>query len=79
MLRNAERGESIDQMEIEYDGESVDVGFNVEYVNEFLKNMPSEMIEVHLKDEANQGLFKIIQDENDLDYRHVIMPMRLKS
>lgn len=80
VLKNAERGESVDKIGIEYEGDSVDVGFNVDYVMEFLKNMRSQKIEIHLQDEASQGMFKLVDEEgneNELPYIHVIMPMRL--
>jgi DNA polymerase-3 subunit beta len=77
VLKNAERGESIDRLGIEYDGESISVGFNVDYLQDFLKNMVCEKIEVKLRDEASQGLFQIADDETGDQYKHVIMPMRL--
>lgn len=76
VLRNAEFGESVDQIEIDYDGEAFDVGFNVQYVHDFLKNMTADKVKVFLKDSGNQGLFKVDEEEG-ADYRHVIMPMRL--
>lgn len=79
VLKNAERGESIDKIDIEYDGEPISVGFNVEYVHEFLKSMDVEKIEMNLKDEANQGLFKLADEDVDVEYKHVIMPMRLNN
>ena len=77
VLRNAERGESVDQIEIDYQGEAFDVGFNAEYVLDFLKNMSCERIRLFLKDATNQGLFRIADDLDEIQYEHVIMPMRL--
>lgn len=77
VLRNAERGESVDQIEIEYQGDAFDVGFNGEYLLDFLRNMTCDRIRLCLKDAANQGLFKIEDDSQEMDYEHVIMPMRL--
>ncbi len=77
VLKNAERGESVDKLAIEYEGEQLDVGFNVDYLNEFLKNMRNQKIEIHVKDEGNQGLFKEQEDPFEIQYEHVIMPMRL--
>ncbi|MCB1050248.1 MAG: DNA polymerase III subunit beta [Acidobacteria bacterium] len=76
VLKNPERGESVDTMEIEYQGEPIDIGFNILYIHDFLRNMSCEKIRVFLKDGGNQGLFRLVEDE-PLDYRHVIMPMRL--
>ncbi len=77
VLRNAERGESVDQIDIEYDGEEFEVGFNAEYVLDYLKNMGCDRIRLLLKDAANQGLFRIEDDPQEMQYEHVIMPMRL--
>ena len=77
VLKNSERGESIDKMDIDYDGDKLDVGFNVDYIQNFLKNTNHEKIEFNVKDEASQGLFRIAEEELDFDYKHVIMPMRL--
>lgn len=77
VLRSPERGESVDRIEIEYDGEPLDVGFNVDYLLDFLKTMSSPGIEICLRDESSQGLFRLSGDETDVDYKHVIMPLRL--
>ncbi len=77
VLKNAERGESVDKMELAYDGEQMDLGFNVDYLHEFLKNMQSVKVEMFVRDETSQGLFKIPEDSYDVAYQHVIMPMRL--
>jgi DNA polymerase-3 subunit beta len=77
VLKNAERGESIDKIAVEYDGKVLDVGFNVDYLLDFLKNMSNDTIQIKLKDEASQGLFTVIDKTYDVDYKHVIMPMRL--
>lgn len=77
VLKNAERGESVDKMELEYDGEQLDLGFNVDYLHDFLKNMDSDDVEMFVRDESSQGLFQIPEDNFDVEYKHVIMPMRL--
>lgn len=77
VLRNAERGESVDKLAVEFDGPALDVGFNVDYLQDFLKNAGCPKIEINVRDESSQGLFKLVQDEPSFEYRHVIMPMRL--
>lgn len=77
VLRNAERGESVDKLAIEYDGESLDVGFNVDYIHDFLRNVQADKVEMNLQDEASQGLFRLVEEEAEVDYKHIIMPMRL--
>ncbi|MDJ0836272.1 MAG: DNA polymerase III subunit beta [Acidobacteriota bacterium] len=77
VLKNSERGESVDKLAVEYDGDLLDVGFNVDYLLDFLKNMSNDKIQIKIKDEASQGLFTVIDETHDVDYKHVIMPMRL--
>lgn len=77
VLKNAERGESVDKMSLEYEGDQLDLGFNVDYLHDFLKNMDADSVEMYVRDEASQGLFKIPDDQFDVEYKHVIMPMRL--
>lgn len=76
-LKNAERGESVDKMEIEFDGDPLDLGFSVEYLYDFIKSMDSECVDLYVKDEASQGLFQIPDDQFDVEFKHVLMPMRL--
>lgn len=79
ILKNAERGESVDKIAVEYEGEMLSVGFNVQYVNEFLKNMSNDKIQIKIKDEASQGLFTVTDETYEIDYKHVIMPMRIQG
>jgi len=77
VLKNAERGESVDKMELEYDGDKLDLGFNVDYLHDFLKNMETDNVDMYVRDEASQGLFQIAEDQFNVEYKHVIMPVRL--
>jgi len=76
-LKNAERGESVDKLPIEYDGSPINVGFNVDYILEFLKTMGGDAVTLNVKDEGSQGLFRPAENRYELDYSHIIMPMRL--
>ncbi len=77
VLKNSERGESTDKLAVEYDGELLDLGFNVDYLLDFLKSMSNDKVVIKIKDVASQGLFTVVEDTYDTDYKHVIMPMRL--
>ncbi len=76
-LKNAERGESVDKISIEYDGSAINVGFSVDYIHEFLKSMSDDAVVVSVKDEASQGVFKVADSKYEVEYKHIIMPMRL--
>jgi DNA polymerase-3 subunit beta len=71
----AEAGEARDEVPVEYDGEGIDIGFNPQYLLDFVAVCSSESISVSLKDSETQGLFRPI-DSSDLDYRYIVMPMK---
>ncbi|MEJ2111297.1 MAG: DNA polymerase III subunit beta [Acidobacteriota bacterium] len=73
--KSAEAGEARDEVPVEYEGESIDIGFNPQYLLDFIAVCSSESISVTLKDSETQGLFRPI-GASDLDYRYVVMPMK---
>jgi len=79
VLINSQRGSSKDKVDIDYEGEPFEVGYNVAYFYDFLKNMNCENIEMYLKQTGSQGLFRILKDDLAYDYKHVIMPMRING
>ena len=72
---SADVGEARDEVPVEYEGEGIDIGFNPQYLLDFLAVCNSESISVSLKDSETQGLFRPISS-SDLEYRYVVMPMK---
>jgi DNA polymerase-3 subunit beta len=72
---SAEAGEAMDEVPVEFEGEDIDIGFNPQYLLDFIAVCNSESISISLKDSETQGLFRPV-DEDDLDYRYVVMPMK---
>ena len=72
---SAEAGEARDEVAVEYNGEGIDIGFNPQYLLDFLAVCSSESISISLKDSETQGLFRPIAS-SDLEYRYVVMPMK---
>jgi DNA polymerase-3 subunit beta len=70
-----ELGEAKESLPIEFEGESVDVGFNAQYLLEFLSAVGSDEVVLELRDAESQGLLRPGGDE-DGSYRYVVMPMR---
>ena len=68
-----ELGEARESLSVDYSGEGTEIGFNAQYLVEFLQVVGSEQVRVELKDAESQGLF---QPAGDDDYRYVVMPMR---
>ena len=71
---NPEHEEAEDEVEITYNGESLEIGFNISYFLDALTNTPSETVHVFLND-ANSSCL-ILPDGRD-DCQYVVMPMRL--
>ncbi len=72
--QNPDKEEAEEEVEIVYDGEPIEVAFNVNYILDVLNVVEGERVRVELKD-ANSSC--IIRDEQQQDCRYVIMPMRL--
>ena len=73
---NPEVGEAAESLDVEYDGQAMDVGFNAKYLIDFLQAMGPGTVDLALKDEATQGLLSPIEPEGR-EYRYVVMPMRI--
>src|SRR5256885_10418327 len=73
---NPEVGEAAESVDVEYTGGALEVGFNAEYLLDFLQAMGPGMFILALKDEGTQGLLRPVGLEGR-DYRYVVMPMRI--
>ena len=71
---NPEQETAEDELDIEYAGESLDIGFNVSYLIEALATLPSETVDFFLTDSSNSCL---IQPHGRSNCQFVVMPMRL--
>lgn len=72
---NPDVGEAAEELEIEYDGSPVGVGFNARYLIDVLTVLPSDKrIELGLNDEVSPG---VVRASDDPDYCYIVMPMRL--
>ncbi|MCW2313413.1 DNA polymerase III subunit beta [Rhodoferax antarcticus] len=71
---NAEQEEAVDELDIDYSGDSIEIGFNVTYLIDALSNMSQEMIKIELSDGNSSALLTI--PEND-QFKYVVMPMRI--
>lgn len=71
---NPDLGEAMDEVPVEYEGESMSVGYNARYLMDVLGAMGSEKITIGLKDQLSPSL---VTEEGDTGYRCVVMPMRI--
>lgn len=73
---STEMGESEDSIETDYNGESLTVGFNAQYIIDFLKAVGSGDVRLELKDPQSAGQLRPAESE-DYKYRYIVMPMRI--
>jgi len=71
-----EYGEAKESIEKEYKGEPLSIGFNAQYLLDFLSAAAEGPISIELKDEQSAGQLRPLADEG-FRYRYVIMPMRI--
>jgi DNA polymerase-3 subunit beta len=71
---NAEQEEAVDEIEIDYAGDSIEIGFNVTYLIDVLTNMTDDMVRMDLAD-SNSSVLVTIPD--NAFFKYVVMPMRI--
>ncbi len=74
LAHNPEQEEAEEFLEIDYDGEELMVGFNVNYLVDTLNAIDSEQVEIGLNDANSSSL---VHDTESDHTAYVIMPMRL--
>jgi DNA polymerase-3 subunit beta len=74
--QSAEMGEACETLTTEYDGPETTMGFNAQYLSEFLSVSGDCRVRFEFKDAKSQAQFRREGDEA-VDYRYVIMPMRI--
>jgi DNA polymerase III subunit beta len=73
---STETGESEDTIEADYDGDVLTIGFNAQYILDFLKAVGSGDVKLELKDAQSAGQLRPAENE-DYKYRYIVMPMRI--
>jgi len=71
---NAEQEEAKEELEIDYAGDSIEIGFNVTYLIDALANMNVEMIKLELQDTNSSALITVPEQAG---FKYVVMPMRI--
>jgi len=71
---NAEQEEAVDELDIDYAGENIEIGFNVTYLIDVLNNMDQDMVTLELSDGNSSVLFTI---PDNASFKYVVMPMRI--
>jgi DNA polymerase-3 subunit beta len=74
--QNAEEGEASETIQTDYSGEEADIGFNAQYLQDFLNVIGDGAVAFEFKDGNSQAQLRPAEDK-EYDYKYVVMPMRL--
>src|ERR1700674_5882101 len=73
---STETGESEDSLEIDYNSDPIAIGFNAQYLLDFLKATGGGEVKLEFKDSQSAGQMRPAESE-DYKYRYIVMPMRI--
>ena len=73
-VRNMEAGQGVEEVEIDYDGDSFEIGFNARYLLDVCGQITGEEMELRFADPASPTL---VLDPADAGVRYVLMPLRV--
>lgn len=71
---NAEQEEAVEELDVEYTGTPLEVGFNVTYLLDALSNLKTESVKAEFGDANSSALLSVPGDES---FKYVVMPMRI--
>ena len=71
---NSEQEDAEEELELAYQGDSLDIGFNVTYLIDVLNNVQQENVQFSFADANSSCLITI---PGNTDYKYVVMPMRI--
>ena len=74
--QNSDEGEARETIESDYSGDDTDIGFNAQYLQDFLNVVGSEKVAFEFKDGNSQAQLKPVSEDKS-DYKYIVMPMRL--
>ena len=81
-----EMGEAHEEIETQYDGDAMEIGFNARYLLDFLGVVGTDSVRLELNPSGDDGAGAGAGDKpgqlkpepaGDVDYRYIVMPMHL--
>jgi DNA polymerase-3 subunit beta len=72
-------GEGEDELELQYEGEDLEIGFNANYLLEVLRYMPTDEVKMTFKAPERAATIQPVtaEEDSDIDYLCLVMPLRL--
>lgn len=74
ICNNAEQEQAEEEIEVDYQGAELDVGFNITYLQDVLTHLDTNEITLSFGDSGSSALITI---PDRTDYKYVVMPMRI--
>jgi len=74
---SVETGESEESVPSEYNGPDLEIGFNAQYLLDFLRAISQDQVTFELKDQKSAGEMRPAGENVPDQYRYVVMPMRI--
>jgi DNA polymerase-3 subunit beta len=74
---SAETGDSEESVSALYEGPNLEIGFNAQYLLDFLRAIPQDQVSFELKDQKSAGELRPAGEGIADQYRYVVMPMRI--
>ena len=71
---NPELGDAKEEIEVDYSGKDMKIGFNARYILEVLTSMHEDTVQIEFNDQLSPGL---VRPHKDNSYTCVVMPMRI--
>ena len=71
---NAEQEEAVEELDVDYAGDAIEIGFNVAYLIDALSNLPGDQLRIELQDGNSSALITMPEDAG---FKYVVMPMRI--
>ena len=73
-ITNAEQEEALEEIDAEYVGDPLEVGFNINYLQDVLNNLKVDEVRIGFGDSNTSALLTIPGDDS---FKYVVMPMRI--
>jgi DNA polymerase-3 subunit beta len=73
---HSDLGEAHETLEVDYNKEELQVGFNYQYLLDFLSTADEPEVSFEFKDSESAAQLRV-QPSTDYNYRYVVMPMRI--
>ena len=74
VLGKTEQEEAKEELEIDYAGDTIEIGFNVTYLMDALNNIDHDMVKLELQDGNSSALITVPEQPG---FKYVVMPMRI--